>query len=342
MVSISRMWVLQSKGQDCRKRSLTPKTRVRCSLEDFLSEKKVQLKPKVDVEDKRPKADMENSLDQQKSKPIEKADEREILQYGMNFNQAEPLRAHRITHSDVRKFACNDCVSKFRRKHHLRMHKFKQHNQEKKEVKQREKEEKDQNKVCELCQKTCTSARSFRDHMNTHSPDYSCKRCGKTFTTTRSLINHVNIVHEGVRKHICNSCGKSFGRITNLKDHMSRIHKINIDGTDHNQEQTKKINLKKEEKQREKEEKDQNRVCEQCVKKCPSARSLRVHMNTHSQDHSCKVCGKTFTLKKYLNDHINIVHERVKKHLCKLCGKSFGRSTNLHDHSMRMHRTDTN
>ena len=178
--------------------------------------------------------------------------------------------------------------------------------------------------------------------MNTHSPDYSCKRCGKTFTTTRSLLNHVNIVHEGVRKHLCNSCGKSFGRSTNLNDHRSRIHKINIDGTDHNQEQTKKISLKKEEKQREKEDKDQNRVCELCGKNCPSARSLRVHMNTHSPDYSCKMCGKTFTLKRYLNDHINIVHERVKKHLCNLCGKSFGRSTNLHDHSMRMHRTDTN
>ena len=52
MVSISRMWVLQSKGQDCRKRSLTPKTRVHGSLEDFLSEKKVHLKPKEDEEDK--------------------------------------------------------------------------------------------------------------------------------------------------------------------------------------------------------------------------------------------------------------------------------------------------
>ena len=51
-ISISRMWVLQSQGQDCRKKSSTPKTRVQSSLEDFLSEKKVELESKEKEEDK--------------------------------------------------------------------------------------------------------------------------------------------------------------------------------------------------------------------------------------------------------------------------------------------------
>ena len=285
----------------------------------------------------------EDKVEQQKSKLVEKGERLHASRSpcevcGKVFNRPGLLKSHMITHSDVREFACNDCGSKFLRKHHLKIHFSRHHNKERDEGlnengKQREKEEKDQNRVCELCGKNCPSARSLREHKNSHSPDYSCKECGKAFTTTRSLKNHINIVHEKIRKYLCNSCGKSFGRTTNLNDHRTRIHQINVD---------EKNSLRKEVKKREREDKDQNTVCELCGKNCPSTRTLRVHMNTHSPDFACKECGKTFTLTRYLKDHINVVHERVKKHLCNLCGKSFGRSTNLHDHQTRMHKTNTN
>ena len=288
----------------------------------------------------------EDKVDKENTKRADKA-ERERLQTspspcevcGKVFNRAGLLRSHMISHSDVREFACKDCSFRFLRKHHLKIHNMRHHNKEQHVENQREKEEKDQKRFCDLCGKICPSVRSLREHMNTHSPDYSCRKCGKAFTTRRSLNNHVNIVHEGVRKYLCNSCGKSFGRNTNLIDHRTRVHQIKINKTDHNGEGKEEHNKKdrKEEKER---EKDQNRVCELCGKNCPSARSLRVHMNTHSPDYACKICGKTFTLTRYLKDHINIVHERVKRHLCNLCGKSFGRSTNLHDHRTRMHKNN--
>ena len=121
----------------------------------------------------------------------------------------------------------------------------------------------------------------------------------------------------------CTKCPKTFPMKSYLKKHIARRH-----------------SQEKEEKQRELEGK--NHACEICGKACPSVRSLKEHMNSHSPDFACKECPKTYTMTRYLNDHINIVHKNVMKYNCTLCGKIFGRNTTLGDYMTKWHKNTKN
>ena len=52
--------------------------------------------------------------------------------------------------------------------------------------------------------------------------------------------------------------------------------------------------------------------CEQCGKMVLAAR-LSIHLKIHSgvKSHLCELCGRTFTLKAYLNAHIRINHRGI-------------------------------
>ena len=58
------------------------------------------------------------------------------------------------------------------------------------------------------------------------------------------------------------------------------------------------------------EEQHENSVCELCGKACPSERSLKEHMKTHSSAYACKNCKKTFTMRSYLSKHMARRHSQ--------------------------------
>ena len=147
-----------------------------------------------------------------------------------------------------------------------------------------------------------------------------CDLCGKACPSARSLREHMS---RHSSDYPCTKCTKTFPMKSYLRKHIARRH-----------------TQEKEEKQKEIEEK--GHACQICQKVCPSARSLREHMNSHSPEFACKECPKTYTMTRYLNDHINVVHKNVLKYNCILCGKIFGRNTSLGDHMTNRHKNTTN
>ena len=209
---------------------------------------------------------------------------------------------------------------------------------------------------CEVCGKVFKRAGDLNMHMVTHSNvrDFACNECASKFSRKNDLARHKKEVHGDPPSPLlqCELCDFKSKKLFRLKNHQKNQHGMKLafgcemcDSTFYKNQHLKRHKFRrhtpKEEKlkQREREEKDKNRICDSCGKSCPSSRSLREHKNSHSPDYSCKKCGKAFTSTRNLNDHMNIVHERIKKYLCNLCGKSFGRSTNLGDHRTRKHRS---
>lgn len=80
--------------------------------------------------------------------------------------------------------------------------------------------------------------------------------------------------------------------------------------------------------------------CEQCGKMVLAAR-LSIHLKIHSgvKSHLCELCGRTFTLKAYLNAHIRINHRgtnRPKRFMCSSCGYTCDQRHKLEVHE-RVH-----
>ena len=107
------------------------------------------------------------------------------------------------------------------------------------------------------------------------------------------------------------------------------------------------------------EEDEDSVICEVCGQMCSNKRSLSNHMNTHSLKrlsckycdhvsssarelerhvkihgivHNCGTCGKTFSRRRGLLEHINKVHKKIKNSVCDICGRQFYCKSKMEDH----------
>ncbi|KAA8490796.1 Zinc finger protein [Porphyridium purpureum] len=51
----------------------------------------------------------------------------------------------------------------------------------------------------------------------------------------------------------------------------------------------------------------------------------------------CERCGRTFSRKAHMQDHVRIVHEKKRPFVCEHCGKTFSVLSNLHAHKRSLH-----
>ncbi|XP_055530772.1 zinc finger and SCAN domain-containing protein 12-like isoform X2 [Wyeomyia smithii] len=61
----------------------------------------------------------------------------------------------------------------------------------------------------------------------------------------------------------------------------------------------------------------------------------RKHM--HTKSHICQFCGKGFTMRQYLKQHVTVVHTEVFPHECKYCGKKFKLKWSMLAHEKNVH-----
>ena len=54
-------------------------------------------------------------------------------------------------------------------------------------------------------------------------------------------------------------------------------------------------------------------------------------------EHTCEICGKNFATSMILRNHINCIHEGLRKFSCGICDKTFKYRTGLYFHSKTVH-----
>ena len=134
---------------------------------------------------------------------------------------------------------------------------------------------------------------------------YSCGYCNAETETLERMLNHVEANHNATF-FACYDCDRTYASRGSLKAHTDSFHLGVL------------------------------YPCEICGKELRSRPSLLVHRQTHEGiAHSCTQCESTFTTRKYLAQHVSIVHTQ-RSYECDYCDSVLG-SRGALNHHMEIH-----
>ncbi|XP_068161091.1 histone-lysine N-methyltransferase PRDM9 [Antennarius striatus] len=214
-------------------------------------------------------------------------------------------------------FSCSFCQFSFTMKNYLIKHvkrhhpvEYLSHCDSDSFVEQLKEEEKEENEcVCPHCEKTFTSAKSFKSHPCFQQVKvlYLCTDCGKGFTNHYGLKQHQRI-HTGEKPYSCPHCSKSFSYTGQLNVHL-RTHTG-----------------------------EKPYLCTHCGESFRQSGDLKRHERKHTgvRPYNCPECCKSFSRLQSLKAH-QMLHLGQRMFKCTQCGKSFSRNYHLRRHHQKMH-----
>ncbi|XP_053609718.1 zinc finger protein 675-like [Plodia interpunctella] len=83
-----------------------------------------------------------------------------------------------------------------------------------------------------------------------------------------------------------------------------------------------------------------NHVCPECGDTFVSLARIKKHLVIHDTgSYPCQYCGKSFSLKKYRDKHVAMIHENAKTYKCFYCTERFVTEYGKHSHT-KMHHKD--
>lgn len=236
-------------------------------------------------------------------------------------------------------FACTQCERAFSRKRELEKHLERHENLECEKCKRKFEIKKFflQHKclICEICGKIFYDSFKLQRHIDAihkKSSKFECDHCGVETTSKDTLIRHLKGIHIKQEKSFqCDHCEKIFAIKFKLKDHLKY----------HIKEQCKicdklivssimKAHL------REVHGGTKNRFeCEKCQKSYTRKGQLKIHLQSHEGKFRCNVCDKIFSTPLALKRHLGFHQNEANK--CKICGKSYSARHVLAEHILTIH-----
>ncbi|CAG9539151.1 unnamed protein product [Cercopithifilaria johnstoni] len=138
------------------------------------------------------------------------------------------MKAHELTHNNIRPFKCEQCGKNFTRNHslkkHVNIHKCsseKLYSTSSNLNRNKSTHDEVRRFKCEICDKAFKGRHCLMRHMKTHTDEKTekCNLCDKAFKHRSALQRH-KLTHENALFE-CKQCGKNFTRIHNLKKHMN-------------------------------------------------------------------------------------------------------------------------
>ena len=159
--------------------------------------------------------------------------------------------------------------------------------------------------------------------------DIQCPKCSEQFSNLVNLGIHLNNTHGRINKRFqCPSCTKTHPSSTKLRMHIETVHmkrKTKCDLCDsivayHGLRNHMRVSH------------GGDRVnkpykCDMCEFSSHADKYVKAHiLNCHKKDeylHACDQCDKKFAYPHLLSEHIEAVHEGIKRFMCDKCGKGF-------------------
>ena len=164
---------------------------------------------------------------------------------------------------------------------------------------------------CERCK------RNYLHHICYHFELHeNCKFCRKnrfkTYATTRSEFVDVMKNNEGFLKSVCPHCDNTFCEPHFRKKHIELEHGESSKFT-----------------------------CDFCPAKFHAKQSKEYHQAVHHSDdkftEKCNICGKEFSAKVTLMNHVKYVHSDNRDHPCTICEKKFKQRKDMRTHMLNIH-----
>ena len=289
--------------------------------------------------------DVKPSVMNQMTKVKKKRKKRQKVEHGISaceecgkvFKKYHDLQRHMVTHTGAKDFICPVCAKGFSLEHNLARHQrihdgIKQYQCQycQKTFSQSNSCKEHEGRVhtgllphaCKLCDaKFASYAPLMRHNISQHGAEkpLSCETCGKGFISRPELVNHMR-THSGERPYDCEKCGHKFASPSGLRAHKVK-HEIE-EGT---------ISPEKLQRMEEK-----RMDCEVCGKPFYNQSNYDRHMKGHQgiKEFQCNQCGKAYTSKRSMEQHVDVVHLGKKSFVCNVCNQSFGRTTTLRVHML--------
>ncbi|XP_031636842.1 zinc finger protein OZF-like, partial [Contarinia nasturtii] len=218
---------------------------------------------------------------------------------------------------------------------------------------------------CSYCRRKFNTMQRCQNHerIHTNKKPFKCPVCLKYYNTKDSMALHLRI-HSGEKPYSCEKCNMKFRLKCQRDRHHIKAHikgfalkepkkvqlikvfnsydedKISISNyqifecylcslTFSNKRLLLKLHMK------EKHTGEKVFQCKTCFKKLLDKYTFQKHIQTHSIQFECQICGKGFARKEGLTIHMQF-HTGSFNYKCNFCSKQFSKKYNLNIH-VRIH-----